>query len=186
MPAPCASSGSTPCVRPRKSSAESAFYLNPELSPDGKHAALEKITETSRDIWLLELARGIFTRFTSDANGTLPLWSPNGNQIFFAETNDFSLKPVNGAGKEEHIFQRTGDFLPDDWTRDGKTIVFERGNIQDLWIMPLSGAKELVEAAGHESKLVVFEKAKHVQTYKSDPQLYMTNVLSFLQDELTK
>src|SRR5262249_60269761 len=40
---------------------EPGYYLNPEISPDGKQVAVERSAENNnRDIWMLELARGIF------------------------------------------------------------------------------------------------------------------------------
>ena len=56
-------------------------YRNPELSPDGTRVAVEAVDPQSRtqDIWLIELARGVTSRFTFDpANDIYPTWSPDG------------------------------------------------------------------------------------------------------------
>ncbi len=63
-----------------------APYINPQLSPDGKRAAVTIINpQTGRlDIWLYEVARGIRTRFTFDpAAKRSAIWSPDGSRIVF-------------------------------------------------------------------------------------------------------
>ena len=58
---------------------------NPSMSPDGRYVALSRVEgENASDLWLLDMARGVFTRFTSDpfvSNG--PAWSPDGSRIVF-------------------------------------------------------------------------------------------------------
>src|SRR6266542_3608303 len=61
-------------------------YRSPALSPDEKRVAVG-IFDTqaaSSDIWLIDLARGIRSRFTFDpANESLARWSPDGSRIMF-------------------------------------------------------------------------------------------------------
>src|SRR5262249_12069053 len=40
---------------------------NPELSPDGRFVAVQRNVQSNADIWLMDLVRGNFTRFTFDA-----------------------------------------------------------------------------------------------------------------------
>ena len=51
---------------------------------------------------------------------------------------------------------------------------------------PLENSKKLLALANKESKLVVFEKGQHIETYKSDPDLYRKEVFGFLEAELGK
>jgi len=51
---------------------------------------------------------------------------------------------------------------------------------------PLNNSQELLAAANKESRLVVFDNGSHIETYKSDPDLYRKEVYSFLETELTK
>jgi Tol biopolymer transport system component len=61
--------------------------LAPELSPDGRHLAVDRTVQNNRDVWLMDLVRGGFTRLTSDASlDAIPLWSPDGTRIVFNST----------------------------------------------------------------------------------------------------
>ena len=56
----------------------------PVESPDGKRLAIGRLDRASnaRDIWVLDLVRGVSSRFTFDkADDTNPLWSPDGSRI---------------------------------------------------------------------------------------------------------
>src|SRR5262245_53200234 len=61
--------------------ADLAALLDPELSPDGNRVALDR-ANPNRDVWVLEPARRIDTRFTFDpALDFAPVWSPDGGRI---------------------------------------------------------------------------------------------------------
>src|SRR3990172_1982170 len=68
---------------------ERGEYSNPSLSPDEKTLAVQRIAGQTRtpDIWLLDLVRGVRTRFTFDtAPDRGPVWSPDGGRIAFASS----------------------------------------------------------------------------------------------------
>ncbi|MBK6722569.1 MAG: PD40 domain-containing protein [Acidobacteria bacterium] len=55
------------------------------LSPDGKRAAAERIDNSNRDIWMIDLERGLPTRFTFGAlREDDPAWSPDGTYLVFS------------------------------------------------------------------------------------------------------
>jgi Tol biopolymer transport system component len=116
------------------------IYMNPEISPDGKQVAVERITNNLRDIWLLELARGIFNPFTTD-RGAWALWSTDGDQIIFAKFGRAALvkKSVNDAAKEEML---AGDVTPEDVSPDGKAILYSPGQGGGIWVLPLEGDRK--------------------------------------------
>src|SRR5207245_2225033 len=61
-----------------------AVLTDVELSPDGKHVAVERNANGNRDVWLIDAARGVLTRFTFDAaSDGWPVWSPDGRRIVF-------------------------------------------------------------------------------------------------------
>ena len=71
-------------------SGEPGVYRTLTISPDGKRIAVERTDPPvenqtqNRDIWLIEIASGKTTRFTSDpAWEAFPTWSPDGSRIIF-------------------------------------------------------------------------------------------------------
>ena len=105
-------------------------YLNPELSPDAKSVAVEREGQNSnRDIWLLDLAREVFTRFTFDqAMHYMPVWSPDGKRIAYAANPGAGfrvyVKDTNGAGGPRVLYNSTENAAPYDWSRDGGTLLY--------------------------------------------------------------
>ncbi len=51
---------------------------------------------------------------------------------------------------------------------------------------PVEDSKKLLEKANTESRLVVFPDGSHIETFKSDPDLYRKEVFDFLDSELGK
>jgi Tol biopolymer transport system component len=122
------------------------------LSPDEKRVAGNRLDDTgATDIWLLELSRGITSRFTSDpAYEWLPVWSPDGSRIVFNSNRkgsmDLYLKALSGAGREEVLLESNTLKVPTDWSRDGRFILYEDAdrstNKSDLWVLPLFGDRQ--------------------------------------------
>jgi Tol biopolymer transport system component len=122
--------------------------LNPELSPDGKRVALDRGANVKTDVWLLETARGVFTRFTSGAaNNLAPIWSPDGTSIAFASNRnglfDLYQKPASGVTEEKLLLQSAEIKWPEAWSPDGQFVLYREQNPKtnfDLWAFPISGA----------------------------------------------
>jgi Tol biopolymer transport system component len=126
-------------------------YTDFALSPDGKRLAGSKIDPRAggeTGIWLLDLLRGVSTRFTFDlAPDSAPVWSPDASRVAFAASraggNGIYQKTTNGAGKEQALVSVTGnEKYPDDWSRDGRFLLYTQQDPQahaDLWVLPLAG-----------------------------------------------
>ncbi len=52
--------------------------------------------------------------------------------------------------------------------------------------IPIANSQQLLAATNKNSKLVIFNNGSHIETYKSDPALYRSEVYSFLDTELGK
>ncbi len=126
-------------------------YWEPSLSPDGTRLALGIGEYTPvGDIWLLELARGSFSRLTPHPNDDVtPVWSPDGKEIAYSSNPnghfDLYKKDAGGAGGEELLFLSSKDKFPGDWSRDGKYLIYydiDPKTKSDLWVLPISGERK--------------------------------------------
>ena len=127
-------------------------YERAALSPDEKTVAVEVIDRhlETPDIWLVEAARGVTSRFTSAASAErMPVWSPDGTRLVFSSPRDGNPpsmfeKMTNGG--EEHPFFKS-DYLvqPTEWTRDGRFIVYGRRDPKtqwDVWVVPTAAGPQ--------------------------------------------
>jgi eukaryotic-like serine/threonine-protein kinase len=119
--------------------------LHPELSPDGKRAAVTRGPVGSGDIWLQEDART--TRFTFDpADDRYAIWSPDGTRVVFARRKaamDLYQKPANASGNEELVLQSSDTKVPYSWSPDGRFILYwSSQNNGDLMVLPITGDRK--------------------------------------------
>ncbi len=122
----------------------------PRLSPDGKRVAIQRteLQTLSIDIWVIDLARDLPTRLTSDpAFDWYPIWSPDGSRIVFRTERGgvYGLyqKSANGVGTEELLLKGVSD--PTDWSPDGRFIFYNLStekSRRDIWALPLAGDRQ--------------------------------------------
>ncbi len=120
-------------------------YGSMRLSPDEKRVALGRLDSAGLDdSWVLDLARGVFTRFTFDPKrDTAPIWSPDGHQIVFASdrsgTWQLYRKDSGGAGQDEQLTNTPDEKRPLDWSRDGRYLLYQvrdSNTTFDIWALP--------------------------------------------------
>jgi Tol biopolymer transport system component/predicted Ser/Thr protein kinase len=130
---------------------ESGINSRPQLSPDEKRVVVDRLDPRANnyDLWLIELERGIPTRFTFDpGNDWGPVWSPDGARIAFASNRlgnfDLYVKASSGAGKEELLLKTEQRKFPTDWSFDGRFLLYSQNDPKtnsDLWVLALSDKK---------------------------------------------
>jgi serine/threonine-protein kinase len=128
-----------------------ANWMNVAFSPDGRRLAAD-IRDGSSDIWLLDVARDMLTRLTTDRGGAHPAWTADGRRIAFAVGGDTSAgnlywQRADGAGEAQRLTTSPKAQRPFSWHPGGKFLAFDeettRANV-DVMILPLEGD----EAAG--------------------------------------
>lgn len=151
---------------------EPGFYPQVALSPDEKRLAVERVAQQSgtSNLWILELASGIFSRLTFNPDGDYnPLWSSDGRELAFSSSRkghwDLYRKAI-GGGEEEVIYHSDEDKGPYHWSKDG-WILFVAGT--NFYRLPLVGERKLVVAlkSEFEKDLATVSRDGHWVAYES-------------------
>ena len=113
-------------------------YGNLFLAPNGRSVAVDKtdMASLNTDVWTYELQHGSAKRLTFDpAFDVVPVWNPDASQLVFGSNRQLSvdlfMKNSDGAQEEKIILHDEPNKIPNDWSRDGKYILYTRGT--DLW-----------------------------------------------------
>lgn len=131
----------------------SGAYLDPELSPDGRHVAVGLFDEKSgRDIWLMDLLRGTSTRFTFEADREIfPLWGPDGRWLVFSsgagwqEGGDYTFHRRRIGGTEDEAFplEPGKGRIVLDLSSDGRFLLYYNTDAPSgFWTLPLFGERK--------------------------------------------
>jgi Tol biopolymer transport system component len=133
-------------------------------------------------IWAIDLARATTSRITFNASWEYrPVWSPDGSKILFDSNRELSqgaspgnlfVTDASGAGSEQVVLRSDKWNWPDDWSKDGKWILFhtEENNRAELWLLPLFGDRKprLLFSTGSGLVGVQFSPDGHWLSYVSD------------------
>jgi Tol biopolymer transport system component/predicted Ser/Thr protein kinase len=102
-----------------------------ELSPSGDQVAYEGLDADGRnaDLWLLDLTRGVSSRFTFDPRSDYcPAWSPDGTRIAFSPTQrefqDIHVQSAATGGQDQVLLISGNDKCATSWSPDGRFILF--------------------------------------------------------------
>jgi Tol biopolymer transport system component len=121
----------------------------PDLSPDGGRMAASRTVRSNRDVWLMDVVRGGFTRLTFDAARDYPpVWSPDGMWIAFSSdrtgTFNLYLKSSSGAGTEKLLLETPNVKTPQDWSKDGRFLLYyevDPTTARNLWALEMTGTE---------------------------------------------
>ena len=119
---------------------------NPSLSPDGSMLAFSRLLDGNWDIWVMEMARGVMTRLTSEPNlDFVPVWMTDSTQIIYQSVRGVEPDLFRRAigGKAEMVMKTAGGKTPMDVSRDGRFLLFGSATSEtntDIWMMPLDGS----------------------------------------------
>jgi len=161
------------------------------VSPDDGHVAMACEDRAGGiDIWMIDIARRLPSRFTfMPADERFPVWSPDGSTIVFSGLNgiisDLYVKPTSGTTKEKLLFSSPVHKTPTSWSADGKYLLVNtldaRKGQQDVAVYsfekrtldPLVATTEFDENGGDfspDSRWIVY-----VSTESGRSQAYITS-----------
>ena len=130
---------------------ETARYGQLALSPDGRRVAVEvEDAERRFDIWLIDVARGVSSRLTTDpASEREPVWSPDGSRLAFTTISggeeNILVKELSDSGQPFPLPGGAGATagerdIPEDWSRAGDTLFYMTlGGERTFWALPMDG-----------------------------------------------
>jgi hypothetical protein len=128
---------------------------NLALAPGGQRVAVHRTVQGNNDVWLVDVGRGVPSRFTFDAGIDFsPVWSPDGSHVVFSSNRngvyDLFEKPASGVTDEHPLLVTREDKAPLDWSGDGGFLLYstqDAKNGSDLWALPLIGERRPIPVA---------------------------------------
>ena len=126
------------------------YPANPALSPDGSKLAIAvlDVSAGSADIWVIDLARGVPSRFTFHPSWELaPVWAPGGQRLLFASNRDGPWDVYERELDDSSQIEMAPDRLilrsltntyPQDWSPDGAWLAYTNSDPvtrEDLWLL---------------------------------------------------
>jgi class 3 adenylate cyclase/Tol biopolymer transport system component len=118
------------------------------FSPDGRSLAVG-VLEVTWDIWIFDLARGTRRRLTRAGNNHGPVWSSDGEDIFFMSdrgesgTYDIYSIPARGAERPTVVVEDVADLIFPSVAEDGTLLLTKAGpGLGDLYLLPPDGEAE--------------------------------------------
>ncbi|HSA94150.1 MAG TPA: protein kinase [Terriglobales bacterium] len=134
---------------------EPAFYDELALSPDATRVISGRMDpeNNQRDLWVYDIPRRLWSRLTFNPSIIAnPVWAPDGRSVLFAALRQGKYRIYRqdlSGGPEQLFLEAKQDAWPDDWSADGKLVLFEElvGQSTVLRLIDSSGKGEPVSFA---------------------------------------
>ena len=98
------------------------------LSADGTRLAITQRVGAVDDVWRIDLGSGLSSRVTFTGAARFPVWSPDGQSLVYSVGSKFHRQAASGAGEATVVAgspTAKWALFPDDWSRDGRWLLFE-------------------------------------------------------------
>jgi Tol biopolymer transport system component len=131
---------------------EPGRYSQIALSPDDRRVAVEISDDEGRfDLWVIDVARGVANRLTTDSgNERDPVWSPDSQELVYSRNNgdaddDLVRRSLQGAEPAAPLPGGAGQTpgerdIAENWSREGNTLIFMTlGQERTLSALPMDG-----------------------------------------------
>src|SRR5687767_6117612 len=127
-------------------------FATPRISHDGTRVAVRILDpQAVGDIWIYDLERNTQTRFTFDPSDDFgPLWSRDDSRVVFSSARkspgDVYQRDSAGTAKEEPLLDSNAFEMAQDWSPDGRVLLFQRDDPRmptqmDLWTYSAADGK---------------------------------------------
>jgi eukaryotic-like serine/threonine-protein kinase len=116
-----------------------------DLSPDGRRLLTDYSNPGGgQSVEIIDLQRGTATPVSGTLLFESPLWSPTGESVILGR-NDIVRRWINGSERQQVLVKSSVSLYPDDWSKDGRWLLFERVDKQtnfDLMRLDMRGKAE--------------------------------------------
>ena len=97
--------------------ASGGTYYQPRISPDGGRVAVTVRGVDRDDVWLYDLTRETWSRFTSQGNNAFPVWTQDGRRLTYVSDkagldNDVPGSHWTGAVRRSDSWRVSGRTIP--------------------------------------------------------------------------
>jgi DNA-binding winged helix-turn-helix (wHTH) protein/Tol biopolymer transport system component len=121
---------------------ESGEYVYFRLSPNGRYVVAARTKPDGRDLWLIDVGRGVADRITSSPGQKgYPVWSSDGRTILFASSAPYNLFGKAVEGGDEYRLTKSSNYqVPNDLPKSGRLLLYTEigaGTGFDLWTLPM-------------------------------------------------
>jgi Tol biopolymer transport system component len=125
---------------------DAANYDDVEISPDDSRAMVSVRDGDGRDLWMVDLARGVRRRFTSGPEVEQnPIWSPDQSMLVFSVAGQGIFQQrADGTGSPEllHAERELRQSTPSGWSPDGRVLLVHGGTPTNVWKLLLAGDRK--------------------------------------------
>jgi len=125
--------------------ASGGAYAQPRLSPDGRRIAVVISSDDLDDVWLFEIARGTWNRFTLEGNSNFPLWTADSMRVIHNSDRGGGIeivsKRADGVSEIQTLVPRSfaPRSFPFSWSPDGVLAFVALRPAQDVWVVRPGG-----------------------------------------------
>jgi serine/threonine protein kinase/Tol biopolymer transport system component len=121
--------------------ASGGAYAQPRLSPDGRRIAVVISSDDLDDVWMYEIARNTWSRFTLEGNSNFPLWTADGTRLILNSDRSGGIeivsKRADSASETQTLVPRA--FAPRSFpfssSPDGTLAFVALRPAQDVWVV---------------------------------------------------
>ncbi len=120
-------------------------YGELDVSPDEQLIAItrQEPGAPGSDIWVIDWKRKVNTKVTLDPSDDMnPVWAPDNKRVAFVTFRkgnaDIFVRNANGIGPETPLVETAADEFVEDWSKDGRSLVYKQvnGEFEDLYVLP--------------------------------------------------
>jgi eukaryotic-like serine/threonine-protein kinase len=135
---------------------DASTYETPRMSPEGSRIAVSLVTDTSSDIWILDLpVKSAPRRLTFGGVNRFPTWSPDGRRIAFQSDREgqravyIQNADMPGPAAELLVKEPNMDLAPSSWSvNDWIAVTAEKDSTATVQVVSLKDRKLMPLASG--------------------------------------